>query len=79
MIGRAKIQHGSLILVTTLDIIPTASQLEGFDKDTWYIFERVAITKDLYTGGGRTFLSVDAATEFRGLIYQQYGQCWGRT
>ena len=51
-----------------------ASQLEGLDKDTWYIFERVAITKDLYTGGGRTFLSTEAAQEFRGLIYQQYGE-----
>jgi hypothetical protein len=44
------------------------------DRDTWYVFERVAITKDLYTGGGRTFLSTDAAQEFRGLIYQQYGE-----
>ena len=51
-----------------------ASQQEGLDKDTWYIFERVAITKDLYTGGGRTFLSTEAAQEFRGLIYQQYGE-----
>ena len=50
-----------------------ASQLEGLDRDTWYIFERVAITKDLYTGGGRTFLSNDDAREFRALIYQQYG------
>ncbi|GAX80047.1 hypothetical protein CEUSTIGMA_g7486.t1 [Chlamydomonas eustigma] len=49
------------------------SQLEGLDKDTWYIFERVIITKDLYTGGGRTFTTYDAAKEFRGLIYQQYG------
>ena len=34
----------------------------------------MAITKDLYTGGGRTFLSTQAAQEFRGLIYQQYGK-----
>lgn len=49
------------------------AQLEGLDRDTWYIFENVAITKDLYTGGQRTFLSTKVAREFRGLIYQQYG------
>ena len=32
------------------------------------------LAQDLYTGGGRTFLSSDAAREFRGLIYQQYGE-----
>lgn len=57
------------------------SQLEGLQRDTWYIFERVAITKDLYTGGGRTFLTNEDAREFRGLIYQQYGlpppEPWG--
>ena len=48
--------------------------MEGLDRDTWYIFEKVAITKDLYTGGGRTFLNNEDAREFRGLIYQQYGE-----
>ncbi|MEW5301672.1 MAG: hypothetical protein WDW36_004517 [Sanguina aurantia] len=47
--------------------------LEGFKRDTWYIFERVLIVKDLYTGGGRTFHSREDAREFRGLIYEQYG------
>jgi len=48
-------------------------QLEGLDRGTWYIFEHMIITKDLYTGGGRTFLSQRDAQEFRSLIYQQYG------
>jgi len=47
--------------------------LEGFERDTWYIFEQVAITKDLYTGGGRTFLTRSDAKEFRALVYQHYG------
>lgn len=47
--------------------------LEGFKRDTWYIFERVLIVKDLYTGGGRTFHNREDAREFRGLIYEQYG------
>ncbi|GLI68019.1 hypothetical protein VaNZ11_012320 [Volvox africanus] len=48
-------------------------QLSGFDRDTWYVFERVLIVKDLATGGGRTFLNFADAREFRGLIYRQYG------
>jgi hypothetical protein len=52
----------------------TASPLEGLDKDTWYVFERVALAKDLYTGGQRTFTSPEDAQEFRGLIYRQYGE-----
>uniref|UniRef100_A0A7S3QL56 Glycosyltransferase 61 catalytic domain-containing protein n=1 Tax=Dunaliella tertiolecta TaxID=3047 RepID=A0A7S3QL56_DUNTE len=47
--------------------------LEGFDRDTWYMFEHVAITKDLYTGGGRTFLTRPDAQEFRSLVYRHYG------
>ena len=65
-------------LITQLSILCrscAAQQLEGLRKDRWYIFENVMITKDLYTGGGRTFLSSEVAREFRGLIYQQYGGC----
>ncbi|KAJ9523194.1 hypothetical protein QJQ45_023985 [Haematococcus lacustris] len=47
--------------------------LEGLRSDTWYVFERVAITKDLYTGGGRTFLTQQDAREFRAAVYSQYG------
>lgn len=47
--------------------------LQGFERDTWYVFERVLITRDLATGGGRTFLTFDDAREFRELIYKQYG------
>ena len=56
----------------------TAQQLQGFDRGTWYIFERVLITRDLATGGGRTFLNVDDAREFRELIYKQYGEQYVR-
>ncbi|PNW72188.1 hypothetical protein CHLRE_16g678600v5 [Chlamydomonas reinhardtii] len=48
-------------------------QLSGFARDTWYVFERVLIVKDLATGGGRVFHTFDDAREFRGLIYRQYG------
>ena len=54
---------------------PAAQLLQGYRRDTWYIFERVAITKDLYTGGGRTFVHRSDAREFRQLIYAQYGEC----
>eukprot|EP00798_Chlamydomonas_sp_ICE-L_P009430 gene9430-4060_t len=50
-----------------------SQNLEGLDKGKWYIFERVMLTKDLYTGGGRTFLSRGVAQEFRSLVYEQYG------
>ena len=63
----------SLIHPADLFCTSAVSQLEGFDKDTWYIFEKVIICKDLYTGGGRTFLTTEAAREFRGIIHQQYG------
>lgn len=50
-----------------------AQQLSGFQSDTWYVFERVLIVRDLATGGGRTFLNFEDAKEFRELIYRQYG------
>lgn len=54
---------------------PAAQQLEGFQRDTWYVFERVLIVRDLATGGGRTFLSVNDAQDFRTELYAQYGAC----
>lgn len=54
-------------------LIAAAQQLSGFQRDTWYVFERVLIVRDLATGGGRTFLNFDDAKEFRELIYRQYG------
>ena len=56
--ARRLIQGVSLCTPTMLPLLPLPPPL----------------AQDLYTGGGRTFLSSDAAREFRGLIYQQYGE-----
>lgn len=48
--------------------------LDGVTADEWIVFERCIITRDLFTGGGRTFLSTADATAFRSLVYQQYGK-----
>ncbi len=47
--------------------------LEGYTPGEWLVFERVLIVRDLYTGGGRTFLDGGEAREFRANIYKQYG------
>jgi protein O-GlcNAc transferase len=50
--------------------------LEGVPPDKWLVFERALIVRDIYTGGGRTFLTTDDAQEFRKLVYSQYGKSW---
>ena len=52
----------------------TAQPLEGYGAHEWVCFERALVVRDIYTGGGRTFLSMADAQAFRASLYAQYGE-----
>ena len=52
-----------------------AQRLEGVEAHEWLCFERALVVRDMFTGGGRTFLSQEDAQAFRASLYARYGAC----